>query len=256
MNNLIEPFKPDPKTLELIEKFGREITVENPVIQGWFDTYFQNQKYRIAFDYDMVKKYAYKDSIIVEVGATPYLLTIPLKQEYKKVISIDIAPERFGNTIQKFQLDVRKCDIERESLPLEDNFADVVIFNEIFEHLRINLIFTLKEILRVIKPGGHILLSTPNLRSLGGIKNFLFRKKAESCSSEIFGEFHKLETLGHMGHVREYTPVEVYAFLGKIGFNIENIIYRGKYQSTVDNCIIKIRPNLRPFFSCIAKKPC
>jgi SAM-dependent methyltransferase len=256
MNSIIEPFKPDPATLKLIEKFGREIAIDNPEIQGWFADYFEGHKHRIAFDYDMVKKYACKDSIIVEVGATPYLLTIPLMQEYKKVISIDIAPERFNKTIQKFQLEVRKCDIEREPLPLEDNFSDVIIFNEIFEHLRINLIFTMREVFRIIKPGGLLLLSTPNLRSLSGIKNFLFRKTAQSGCWDIYEQYEKLVKLGHMGHVREYTSVEVYAFLRKTGFNIESIIYRGKYQSTMDNWIIKIRPNLRPYFSCIAKKPC
>ena len=131
----------------------------------------------------------------------------------------------------------------------------MIVFNEIFEHLRINLIFTMTELFRILKPGGVLLLSTPNLRSLSGIRNFLFQKRSQSGYWDIYEQYEKLVNLGHMGHIREYTSVEVFTFLSKIGFRVESLVYRGTYRSRIDNWIIKFRPNLRPFISYIVRKP-
>ena len=119
----------------------------------------------------------------------------------------------------------------------------------------INLIFTMREVLRILKPGGQLLLSTPNMRSLRGIRNFLFKRRVQSGWWDIYEQYEKLETLGHMGHVREYTATEVTGFLRRVGFEPEEIIYRGSLQSKLDNLIIRLKPNLRPYFSCIARKP-
>ena len=121
--------------------------------------------------------------------------------------------------------------------------------------MRIDLIFTMQELFRILKPNGCLFLSTPNVRSWVGIKNFFFKKKVQSCSTDIFLEYSKLKTLGHMGHVREYTSAEIKVFLRKMGFVIEETIYRGSYETFPGNCIIRFNPRLRPFFTCIARKP-
>jgi hypothetical protein len=64
----------------------------------------------------------------------------------------------------------------------------------------------------------------------------------------------KLETLGHMGHVREYTITEVTDFLRKIGFEIDKIIYRGRIAGTISKLIIRLFPSLRPFVTYVARK--
>jgi SAM-dependent methyltransferase len=118
--------------------------------------------------------------------------------------------------------------VETELLPLETGICDVGNFNELFEHLRINPVFTLGEVHRVLKPNGILLLSTPNLRSLKGLVNFLFKNKAYSCLGSIYDEYKKLEHLGHMGHVREYTTREMSEFLYRSGFRLQTIVFRGR----------------------------
>jgi hypothetical protein len=39
-------------------------------------------------------------------------------------------------------------------------------------------------------------------------------------------EYSKLETLGHMGHVREYTVPEVGHTLSNLGFKCSKVLYR------------------------------
>ena len=43
-----------------------------------------------------------------------------------------------------------------------------MLFNEVFEHLRINLVFTMTEVHRVLEPNGVLMLSTSNPTSWKG----------------------------------------------------------------------------------------
>ena len=185
----------------------------------------------------------------------PLLLTASLAELGYDVHGVDVAPERFAGSIEALGLNVLRCDVESEPVPFESDLFDVVLFNELFEHLRINPIFTLGEVLRVLRPGGKMLLSTPNLRSLRGLKNLLLHHQAHAVSGGVYEQWRKLETLGHMGHVREYTVREVSDFLEHIGFVVERVIYRGGHGRGVVGMVERMLPSLRPFFTVVARKP-
>lgn len=250
-----EQHEPKLETLNLVESCIDNIKADKAGLVEWFDTYALYHKKRIAFDIDIILNNLSPQTSVLEFGSVPLLFTSALKKSGYNVHGIDIAPERFASSIKQLELTVLKCDIENEKLPINDNTYDAVVFNELFEHLRINPIFTMSEVLRVLKPGGVLFLSSPNLRSFDGIINFLFKKQAYSCSGGIYNEYEKLEKLGHMGHVREYTSTEVIQFLRKIGFIGEKIIYRGKLSSKTGNFIAKIHPSFRPFISYVFRKP-
>ena len=55
-----------------------------------------------------------------------------------------------------------RAGVEGHGLPLAASSADVVIMSELIEHL-VDTDSALEEVRRVLKPGGHLLLSTPNL---------------------------------------------------------------------------------------------
>jgi len=250
-----EKFFPSAESLQTIETCAEELSPEEPTLSEWHESYVSKHKLRLALDPDIVKDKVSVNSSILECGSIPMLLTAALAKCNYKVTGCDIAPERYLSTIRKTDIKVVKCNIETDKLPFADNSFDAVVFNELFEHLRINPIFTLSEVLRVMKPGATLMLSSPNLRSLAGIKHFLFNNKAFSCCGNMYAEYQKLEKLGHMGHVREYTTTEVIQFLRNIGFEISGIIYRGRYKSVFAKTVIRSIPNLSPYVSYIAAKP-
>jgi SAM-dependent methyltransferase len=253
-----ESFYPNEETLETVEKWLQYVEPDHGELIVWFNSYASNHKKRIATDLEILRNNLSANSKILEVGSSPLLLTVPLVASDYEVTGLDIAPERFSSTIKKLGLNIIKCDIENESIPVDDNIYDAVIFNEIFEHLRINPIFTMQEVLRVLKPNGLLFLSSPNLKSLQGIENFLLHNRAYSCSASIYSEYKKIETIGHMGHVREYTNTEVIEFLEIIGLQVKKLIYRGTYRgklpSPFASVLLNLFPNLRPFITYVACK--
>lgn len=57
------------------------------------------------------------------------------------------------------------ADIERDPLPFADGSVDLVIANQIFEHLK-EVFWVCHEIARVTPVGGHAIIGVPNLASL------------------------------------------------------------------------------------------
>jgi len=255
MNFESQSFFPSEKSLKTIEDCAKSLSPERNNLSEWHDSYVSNHKLRIALDLDIAKEKVTQGSSILEFGSVPLLFTTALSASNYNVTGIDVAPERYKSTIDKIGIEVIKCDIETETLPFADNSFDAVVFNELFEHLRINPVFTLSEVLRIMKPGGTMMLSSPNLRSLNGVFNFLVRNRAYSCSGNTYAEYQKLEKLGHMGHVREYTTKEVIEFLENSGFIVTEVIYRGRFGSNLKQIVAKLFPSLRPFASYVAKKP-
>jgi len=249
------PFNPRPDLLELVVKASEDISPDDISLSEWSQKFIRFHSDRIAVDLELIQQYASTSEKLIEFGALPLVATCALRQLGYQVMGIDLAPERYSKTIRHLDLAMAKCDIETQQLPFNGGKFDVAIFNELFEHLRIDPIFTLREVLRVLKPGGRLLLSTPNLRSIYGIENFILHNKAFSCSGNVFEEYEKLTTLGHMGHVREYTCREVIDFLEKLGFCVIDVVYRGRYDTNIKQIIARLLPSLRPFVTYVAIKP-
>ena len=102
-----------------------------------------------------------------------------------------------------------------EKLPYGDNFFDAIIVGEIIEHI-FDTDFFLEEIKRILKPGGKMLLSTPNVASLGRrILLFFGRNPIIEISPNEEDS---------SGHIRYFTFKSLEKLLRKHGFKI---IFKG-----------------------------
>lgn len=109
--------------------------------------------------------------------------------------------------------DVSRFDFERDTFPFADNHFDIVLFTEVLEHLSEDPMHALAEINRVLKPGGKLLLTTPNIASWKSLRRGL--------KGEHPGLF--VQYMRHGGtdrHNREYTASEVLELMTDAGFEI------------------------------------
>jgi SAM-dependent methyltransferase len=240
--------------LALMNRVAERIEPDGSSLLRWFSGYCRQHRSRLAADLHIIDQHVEKGARVLEYGAVPLLMTAALAALDFKVSALDLKPERFATAIGDLGLEVIRCDVETEVVPFAEATFDVVLFNELFEHLRINPIFTMREVHRVLKPGGLLLLSTPNLRSFRGIRNLVLRNQGHAVSSGVYRQYEKLETLGHMGHVREYTTREVSNLLTRVGFRVEKIIYRGGHGRGMVGLAERLAPSMRPFFTVVAAR--
>ncbi|TWU28175.1 class I SAM-dependent methyltransferase [Bythopirellula polymerisocia] len=151
---------------------------------------------------------------VLDLGAAPFFLSECLTR-----MGVDTTAADYDPTQWKFRDQLScpivslDCDGKRFDLP--DSEFDVIIMTEVFEHLRQDLIFTAQEILRVLRPGGILYLTTPNLFSLRKLSK-IARK---GYINNLHAEYRNLKELGYMGHVREYTPREIEMFFEACGYS-------------------------------------
>lgn len=127
-----------------------------------------------------------------------------------------------------FSIELRPANIERDVMPYGDAEFDMVLGMEIFEHLALDPHFFLSQAARVLRPGGHVILTTPNVGSHRGVQKML-----NGQSPYSFGLF--VPTGGVYGrHNREYTPREVEALAHGAGFETYYLGTTDVYEDHVD----------------------
>jgi len=253
VNRRYETGRPSEESLAAITSAAASVQVEREDIRDWFSAYVNTHLQRLAFDLDEIRRCFQTNDRILELGSTPPVLTVALLDQGYRVEGIDIAPERFGRTIKRHGLTIHRCNLEKDPLPFADASFDGIICNEILEHLRGDLIAIFEDVLRVLKPGGRLILTTPNIRSVEGMLRFLFAGRSISCGGGIYDEYNKIRTLGHMGHVREYTVKEVREFLSRLDYEIETVVHRGCYSGW-RQIIAGLFPRMYPFMQFVARK--
>ncbi len=110
---------------------------------------------------------------------------------------IEIFPEPAADAEHR-GVEVARVDLESSPFPWEDGSFDVVIANQVFEHLK-NIWLPMSEILRVTRDGGWLVISAPNLGSLHN--RLLLLAGVQPTSIRTFGP-----------HVRGYTSSELLRF--------------------------------------------
>lgn len=204
-----------------IERLWAAVQAQTGPSRSWHLDDLSNHQQRYLADLNIVAALRPAGTIL-EVGAAPCHMTALLTLSGYATIAVDIDPDRVNGLVQQLGLDVRRCDIERSPLPFTDESFAMVLLCETFEHLRIDPSFVLSEINRVLRPGGMLVLTTPNLYSLPN----LFRWLTGRSIADPLDEFSKLRRLGHMGHVREYSAAEVLRFVHAHGLQPRSVAYR------------------------------
>jgi len=173
---------------------------------------------------------------LLELGAAFHHLTPALRRwkNYRGVRCNDIwdgeaqcrrrVVSRDGR--EDFVFTVDNFDVQLAPWPYADEYFDVVLCCEMLEHLLSDPMQVMSEINRILKPGGLLLLTTPNVASAKGAAFLL-----QGRSPYIYGQF---EPGGRPTdrHNREYTPEEVEHLAWAAGFGVVELRTQDFYWSS------------------------
>ena len=145
---------------------------------------------------------------ILEVGTAefPFFLRSLYPDLDLTVFDVDDwALERFRQSRIPFFLH----DLEREGELPEASF-DLILFGEVLEHLKAIPQKVFQRLRKALKPGGRILLTTPNLLALGSRLKF-------ACGINPL----ELVEMVRPGHFREWDLAELKLYLAEAGLEVE-----------------------------------
>lgn len=169
----------------------------------------------------------------LEIGANPYFNTLLMRQ-FRPGIELtltnyfngDVSVQRqkinfsgFNGAEETFDVDFHNMNIECHPFPFEDASFDTVVFCEVLEHMTNDPMAALKEIHRVLEPGGTLVLTTPNAARLENVVAFLEGRN-------IYDPYSAYGPYGR--HNREYTRHELHLLLQHAGFKED-----GSYTANV-----------------------
>ncbi len=119
---------------------------------------------------------------------------------------------------ERFECDIELFDAEKDRFPYQDEYFSTVLCCELIEHLTADPMHMMEEINRILKRGGHLVLTTPNLSSLRSIAAVLDGYHPGFFPAYILPHAEGQEPEAR--HNREYTPREVARLLVDSGFEV------------------------------------
>ncbi len=118
----------------------------------------------------------------------------------------------------QFTCDIDLFDAEKDRFPYSDEYFSTVLCCELLEHLTTDPMHMMAEVNRILKPGGHIVLTTPNIGSLRAISAIL-----QGHHPGLFPAYIRPPREGEPPdprHNREYMPGEIRRLLEDSGFHV------------------------------------
>jgi len=191
-------------------------------------SYLYSDLYKYAEIIEIVLKESKKDNKILDIGIAYGFYDIVLVKKYCYMNTVGLELEQnipiYGKLLTKYGIRVYAGELSEKPLPFESDEFDFIIFSEIIEHLRILPYIALQEINRILKPGGKLLLTTPNIASLSNILKLIL---GQNISENILNSNQTTSCFltDNIAHIREYTMSECTQLLTKSGFEITKSFY-------------------------------
>ncbi|NOT60689.1 MAG: methyltransferase domain-containing protein, partial [Acidobacteria bacterium] len=158
-----------------------------------------------------------------------YMQMPPLLKRYGNYENITVTNWWEGEPKEKLQsvtnaqtgetvaLPMRNVDVERDRFPFADNTFDVALCCELIEHLQEDPMHMLCELNRVMKFGGLLFITTPNV-----VSAFSIQESLAGSPPYIYGAYNRGGNRADR-HSREYTPRDISTALEAAGFKVAHL---------------------------------
>jgi methionine biosynthesis protein MetW len=178
--------------------------------------------------------------VLLDIGCGNGGITAVLREAMrsKEAYGVEVSPEGVSLANQK-GIKAYETDVSNSKLPFKDGFFDVVFCGEVIEHL-FDPDFLLKELQRVLKSEGILILTTPNLAAWYNRISLLFGFQPSIAASLEYPEvgkpfknaFKKKSAGGSEAHIRHFTRRALEQLL--IIHNFEILKITGAYYGKPD----------------------
>lgn len=161
---------------------------------------------------------------LLEIGASPYFMTRLLRKFRRYDLSLvnyfgdgydHATREALVSEDDRIVMEFTLANIECDALPFADETFDVVLLCEVLEHFTNDPLRALLALRRVLKTGGRLILTTPNVARLANVTRLI------EGSGNLYDPYSGFGPYGR--HNREYTRQEVVELLEYLGFHVEQI---------------------------------
>jgi ubiquinone/menaquinone biosynthesis C-methylase UbiE len=171
-------------------------------------------------------------SVMVDCGCGDGRFTARMARAVNagRAIGIDVVPDNIA-LLEAQGIEGRVGDLDR-GLPLEGKSADLVVASHVIEHVA-DTDMLVKECYRVLCPGGHLLIATPNLAAFLNVLFLVLGKQptiAEVSDVALVGTWSpRAGGVARTGpaHRRIFTTGALTGLLEYYGFTCKEVLHSG-----------------------------
>lgn len=187
--------------------------------------------YRTRFQVllDFLKRVNTSSYSILDIGTGEGNVLFTLRDKFSKLYGLDFSQTAFDRAqqIKSILSDKEQnkiffsCNDANQKLPFDDSSFDVILLLAVLEHV-FDPYRVLREAKRVLKPGGMLFLSVPNIAFLKQRIHLLFGKLPLS-QPVSFNVKNWQECLWDGGHIHYFTLATLKKLLVEVGLSIEEV---------------------------------
>lgn len=171
-----------------------------------------------------------KGNRILDVGCGDGHFALHIKDKFKKIYGAEIAKE-VALIARKQEVLTSVMDLN-SSLSYKDNKFDAVTCLDVVEHL-LDPGYLIEEIYRVLRPGGQLVLTTPNIRNFRNLYTLIFKGIFPQTSPDTF--------VWGGGHLHFFTREDIKNIFKKAGFNrIKCFINHGQFLLSKKRKVVRL----------------
>lgn len=190
------------------------------------------------FDYFSLEREIFKNAItekglnILDIGCgTGVLGSFFRKNQDCRVVGIEINQDAF--LVAKENLDeALHANVEIIELPFEAGSFDAIVMGDVLEHL-VNPVPALKKLMNVLKPGGKIYITVPNIRHWKILLNLVFRDRWDYMTWGILD----------YTHLRFFTKTSILKLLAENEIRVvksQRVIQKPSKSHFIDVCTFRL----------------
>lgn len=187
---------------------------------------------------------------LLELGAWDGSIISRYRPRFQgKIFGLDLSIEIMKQALPMLE-EGKACDLNKDNIPWDDNSFDCVVCGEVIEHI-FDTDRLMLEIRRVLKPGGVVFLSTPNLSS--ALNRLLLLAGLQPLGTEVSSRKSNYgnplrKSLNPAGHIRNFTARALVELIQANGFERVTLdsapLSGNKYIRRVEKLFAMVSPSL------------